>query len=428
MPSDTKRPQVVPSTYFRIAQLQSSVFLPSLRHLRCSLEAGSTSYIFLFLSPSLESLEFTNIAGSENKFVRPFLDALPSPMLNRIVLRTGRLSVDALTFIAQFKQLRSLELSDAAFMNKFVLCDVIGALPSLANLTLKAISSQAEAHCAYVPERLDSENGSPECFNTLETLRVTGSLRLILDLLNFIQSPGLKSIEVHLAIDWKLRVYEARRGSVQSEPDYDFARSIAMVGSKWPQSLENLVIGQYNVGNSNPPKPGNCSIFSNSMIVPLMNLHEMQTFHLKDWKIGQIGSTNMDDDVRRLVISWPKLTTLILPVDQTPISLLTLRMIAENCPELRYLQTQLDVSTIPPSDTASAALCHKLGVLSMASSLRFSSTTLQSQVHVARHLDSMFPYLESIKTHFGFNTGWLEIYELVKLCQDVRRDEAKRQK
>ena len=64
----------------------------------------------------------------------------------------------------------------------------------------------------------------------------------------------------------------------------------------------------------------------------------MQTFHVKDWSME-----NVDDDVRRL----PKLRTLRLPHKQTFISLSTLRIIAENCPELRYLDIRLDTSTIP---------------------------------------------------------------------------------
>ena len=69
----------------------------------------------------------------------------------------------------------------------------------------------------------------------------------------------------------------------------------------------------------------------------------MQTFHLKGWRME-----NMDDDVRCLVKSWPKLRTLTLPLDQTFISLSTLRIIAKKCPELRYLRIPLDTSTIPP--------------------------------------------------------------------------------
>ncbi|KAF8801973.1 hypothetical protein BYT27DRAFT_7261409 [Phlegmacium glaucopus] len=145
----------------------------------------------------------------------------------------------------------------------------------------------------------------------------------------------------------------------------------------------------------------------------------------------------MNDEllVWHLVQSWPNLTTLILPVDHVSISLLTLGIIAENCPELRYLQIQLDASTIPPFNNpasavlcknTNAALCHKLGVLSVAHD-PYTARKLQGrQVRhsVARYLDSMFP-LVSIEMLDESNPAiktWSEVYELMRLFQDVRRE------
>ena len=61
----------------------------------------------------------------------------------------------------------------------------------------------------------------------------------------------------------------------------------------------------------------------------------------------------MGNDVGRLVKLWPKLRTLRLPIEQTAISLSTLKIIAESCPELRCLDIQLDTSTIPDLDASS---------------------------------------------------------------------------
>ena len=66
-------PQVHPLTYVRIAQLQSSALFPSLRRLEYNLNFMSTSNIFRFLSPLLDSLELNNIRGFENTIVGPFL-------------------------------------------------------------------------------------------------------------------------------------------------------------------------------------------------------------------------------------------------------------------------------------------------------------------------------------------------------------------
>ena len=96
------------------------------------------------------------------------------------------------------------------------------------------------------------------------------------------------------------------------------------------------------------------------MLDVIMVLRKMQTFRLLRWRIE-----NIDDDDRRLVMSWPKLRTLtVLPSDKaSTISLSTLRIIAQSCPKLRHLNIQLDISTIPPFDISRKSLAHKLEVL-----------------------------------------------------------------
>ncbi|KAF8816027.1 hypothetical protein BYT27DRAFT_7333574 [Phlegmacium glaucopus] len=275
MPSDTKGPKVVPPTYIRIAQLQSSALFPSLRHLCCSLEAGSTSHVFLFLSPSLELLELTNTAGSENTLLGLVLDTLASPMLKRIVLRNGWLSCSTLESIAQFRQLRSLELAPSDTVYDPASWEVIGTLPFLVNLTLKVINSQAERqpHWGYTWEGSNNKSGGPKCFNALETLHITTFFPLILHLLNLIESPCLNSIEIHPAIEWELVKDNCERGRLEK----DFLDAIAMVGSKWLQSLEKFVIGQHSVGDAEQFQLHFYHTFSNSITKFLTDLHGMQS-------------------------------------------------------------------------------------------------------------------------------------------------------
>ena len=96
---NTDDPQVHPSTYLRIAELQSSTLFPSLRRLYYNLDDRSLSDIFLssFPSPLLDSLasELSNFRGSENTtIVGSFLATLASQMLSRIVLSNGQMPVD----------------------------------------------------------------------------------------------------------------------------------------------------------------------------------------------------------------------------------------------------------------------------------------------------------------------------------------------
>jgi hypothetical protein len=380
--------KVHPSTYIRIAQLQSSALFPSLRRLHCILGGGSFSHIFLFLSPLLDSLELhgtpSYLQGFDNAIVGPFLATLSnSPqMLSRIVLRlpscNDRMSVDVLKkSIVHFKQLRSLELSVAVFMSDFSLWEVFGTLPSLADLTLIAIDPAS--HPAHAPENSRSQSGGPKYFEALESLSVRGSFFFIQHLLNFIDSPCLKSVELYPVTN-------------DHGPDNLITPSMTIVASKWSQSLTRMT---FSISpTSRVWGTAHRYAFPKSLAL-LTDFHEMQEFTLQFWKME-----NADDDVRRLVMSWPKLRHMILPIHDTQIiiSFSTLRIIAENCPDLRKLWVRLDTTTIPPFDTLkfSKSLGHKLEVLNLGELI--TQPSRECQIQIAFHLDFIFPYLEDI-TH-----------------------------
>ena len=406
-------PLVHPSTYVRIAQLQSSAIFPSLRHFHCYLEDMSISHIFLFLSPLLDSLSFSNIGGFENTVVGPFFATLSSSpqMLSRIVLEAGRMSVDIfMKSFVHFKQLRSLELSDAVFMTDFSLWEVLGTLPSLENLTLEA--NDPASHPAHAPENSNRRSEGLSYFDALEQLSITGSFFLIQHFLGFINSPCLKQINVSTVID-----------RVRNEHDHAedlLTPSMTIVASKWSQSLTGLII-------SSDPIENGITHRNSKFLTSLTDLLEIRTFHLLRWTME-----NSDDAVSVLAKSWPKLESLALglyqlPLHQTFVSLSTLRILADNCPKLGYLHIPLDISTIPPFDDISScsesskSFRHNLVVLSLGKSGGVHSpdqTTLQCQIQVARHLDLIFPYLKIISTYDENRSG---IRDLVKLCQDVRR-------
>ena len=158
-------------------------------------------------------------------------------------------------------------------------------------------------------------------------------LLLIQHLLGFIDSPYLKLINVNAFFN------------DDHEPEDLFIPSMMIIASKWSQSLKNLRLSI--VDNEHHFAISKC-------LMLLTDLQEMQTFDLNGWRVE-----NMDDEVIRLVMSWQKLRTLTLrPLNQASISLSTLRIIAENCPGLRFLRIPLDTSTIPPFDTSRKSLRH----------------------------------------------------------------------
>ena len=388
-------PPVHPSTYFRIGQLCSSALFPSLCRLSYFLGETSIAHIFLHLSPLLDSLELFNIRGFENTIVAPFLAILSSQMLRQIVLRNGELSAEVLKkSIVNFKQLRTLELSDAVIMSDFVLLEVLGTLPYLENLTL--VANNPASYPAHAPENSNSQSGHPRYFEALESLRITGSFFLIRYLLGFIDSPCLKSIEIYPVVN------QVRN---ELEPEDLFTPFMTIVTSKWSETLKNFVIYSDTHDSS----------ISDCMIL-FQDLHNMETFRLDWWlKI-------LEDDVISLAKSWPKLRTLNL--NQTLVSLSTLGLIAENCPELRHLHIRLDTSTIPPLDTSNKNLRHNLENLVVGrahpSSMNSISTKtiLERQIKVTRHLNFIFPYLKSIEVQ-SKDVFWSGVRDLIRLCQDV---------
>ena len=431
---DDDQPGVHPLTYFRIAQLQSSALLPSLRHLHYNLGEPSIPHIFLFLSPLIDSVELFNIDGFEDTVVGSFLATLPSecPMLSRMVLRAGDLSADVLKrSIVHFNQLRTLELFDAVYMDNFALWETLGTLPSLVNFTLRTLDPHPMP--AFKSSSSTGQSGDPKYFDTLESLFVTASFVFIQRLLSFIDSSCLKSIKVHPDIDY---LHKEHDHTIHEDL---FAPSMTIIASKWSKSLQNLFI------NTNLSGITRRNVIS-KYLMPLTDLHETQTFHLKCRWVE-----NMDDDIRRLVTLWPKIRFLNLK--QTLMSLSTLRTIAEKCPELRYLHIQLDISsstTIPPLDSFSKTVHHNLEVLTVAGvhpsasdtnrsareTTRFAKnntrsardttssistqTTRECRIQVARCLDLIFPHLKSIEVWDESCLWSVEVRDLVKLCQDSR--------
>ena len=409
-------PRVHPSTYVRLAELRYSALFPSLRRLYCNLEDTSISHIFLFQSPLLDSLSLSNIRGFENTVVEPFLASLSNShqIIRRIVLKSGQMSGEILkkSFV-HFKQLRSLQLSDAVFLSDFSLLEVLGTLPSLENLTLEA--NDPESHPAHAPENSNSQSGGLRYFAALESLHVTGSFFLIQHLLGFIDSPCLKSIKIYPLID---RVY------YDSEREHELENlltpSMTIVATKWSQSLTELTI------SSNTMEYSSGFTHRNSKFLTLLtNLCEIRKFCLVGWTME-----NNDDAVRCLAKSWPKLrylalAVLQLPLHQSLVSLSTFRMIADNCSDLHYLHIPLDTSTIPPFDDFSSKKSprHNLEVLYLGGPGRvhpLDQTMLECQIHVARNLDFIFPYLKTIDVQNG---KWSGIRNLVKLCHDIRRSQ-----
>ena len=116
----------------------------------------------------------------------------------------------------------------------------------------------------------------------------------------------------------------------------------------------------------------------------------MESFRLKGWRME-----NIDDDVRRLAKSWPKLR--VLNLKNTVFTLSNLRIIAEFSPELRHLHVQLDTSTFSPFDANSKRFSHSLETLIIEGNRPSLQTSQEYQSQVSRQMDLIFPCLKSLE-------------------------------
>ncbi|KAF8994410.1 hypothetical protein BDQ17DRAFT_1366989 [Cyathus striatus] len=133
--------------YFRVAQLRNSPLLPELQYLLCPSLSQSDILIpaiCLFLSPSLQSIQFGEITSIEDKL---------GAELENVILKGERdaLSKDSLSFLTRFRHLKKLELCG---MGRSLYPELLQGLGTLAYLEQLDIDFR---HCPL--KSLDEEIG-----------------------------------------------------------------------------------------------------------------------------------------------------------------------------------------------------------------------------------------------------------------------------
>ncbi|KAF8801995.1 hypothetical protein BYT27DRAFT_7173558, partial [Phlegmacium glaucopus] len=164
---DDAEPNIAPSTFVHIARLlePNSAFLPSLLRLRIINADTYFACLHLLHTPSLKTLEATNVPDHQHPTFLSFLTTLlhKAPLLEDITLGPGRFPLKSLQAILKFTHLRQLELRDAASTINFTFFQDVGALPNLESFILDARS------CEYIP-RMPEEH-----YNSLSTEHIEGS-------------------------------------------------------------------------------------------------------------------------------------------------------------------------------------------------------------------------------------------------------------
>lgn len=382
---------VAKHVYFRVSQFHSTPLLPSIQHLqfRHSIQNDFlTLGVCLFLSPSLQSVEFDGIKS--DKLCGTFFDALicESAPLQSVTLRGQGLSKDTLDLAIRFQGIRSLEI-DGSFIDVDWLKEA-GALPSLLHLNLNFLDSPISA--------FDFDLG----FKNVKKLIITGPLPLI-D--SFLMHTSTKHLEY----------FDCRVSAGVAKPAYEGLTY--RVVTRWKETLRQFSIAVIFQEHRKDEFPA-------SALLTLGSVDCLQSVRV----VNYFTTSLTDEIIVELASGWPEITELLLPDSPPGFSLPTvtsLQALAERCPHLAHLRIPFNdlAPDLPP--LSHGGLKHGLKTLTNA---RFINPgDISDYLRLGRHIDRLFPGLKVVNKgeagHWGFNyVKWKELYDAVSLCQTIRRE------
>ena len=378
--------------YFRIAQLRSTPLLPSLRHLHCPSTSQNDfliSGICLFLSPSLQTIQFENISSVEDKLCGTVLHTLASDgaQVEKIILRGKGLSKDTLWMATRFEHLNLLELAGMGESLNLEIVEKIGSLPWLADLAIDFTDSQMEA--------LAQDIG----LKSLNSLMITAPVPFVEALLSHIATTQL---ETFVAI-------------LPCNPSDDKKEFLTKVVDRWKDTLRRVALVHQPVEEFPTER------LEIDTLAPLIPLRKLSYLRLEGYAMDLT-----DDNISDMTIDWPEMDTLLLrfinPIRPRP-TIASLRNIARRCPNLRYLTIPLNILELPPFIPAGVphTPAHELHTLTIASS--DEAWEPREMIHAARHIDYLFPKLKSLSAYEGHDADrWTQMHDIIQMYQGVRQE------
>jgi len=380
--------------YFRIGQLRSSStttpLLPFLRHLHCPSTVRDgflNSGILLLLSPSLQTLHFEKISPIEETLCGTMLDILISngAQIEKIILDGKGLSgSDTLRMATRFEHLNWLELSGMRDAMSLEIVEAIGSLPGLTKLVLDVTGSRMEP--------LVHDIG----LKVLNSLKIIAPVPFIQTLLSRIAATQL---ETFAAV-------------VPSIPPADKKEFLTMVVDRWNDTLRRIeLVHQYSSLDNTVE---HLHIDALAPLIPLQKLTHL--------KLEGYTMELTDENILSMARAWPEIDTLSLPFinpNRPRPTISSLRFLADHCPNLRHLTIPLNTGDLPlfVSTGVPHTPIHDLNTLTIASDDDFLD--LGDLVHIARHVDYLFPKLKSLSPYERRDGGWTK---MIRMYQTIRQD------
>ena len=196
---------------------------------------------------------------------------------------------------------------------------------------------------------------------------------------------------------------------------------LKLLPTRWSTSLKTIsVVKEFGHPPHQVPIP---PTLLNEAFQLLLFHPTIENLTVKGWTPDSV-----EDSILGLAKFTPSnLKNLFLPLDEENswISWSTLRHIAITCLKLQSLQCRINpLSPIPKYTVPTTdVLFHELRTLSLGNS--FPNLHSNELYLIARHLDLLFPHLETITAleHDEEAEPWIVVNELVKICQTARMDE-----
>ncbi|KIM36384.1 hypothetical protein M413DRAFT_292532 [Hebeloma cylindrosporum] len=379
--------------YFRLAQLRSTALLPSLRHLHCPAVSQNdflVSGICLFLSPSLQTLEFESISSVEDKLCGTVLHTLYSDgaRMEKVTLRGHGLSWDTLSMAIKFEHLRELELAGMGKSLDLKLLQQIGALPWLVDLAVDFTDST-------IPP-LEEDIG----LRDLKSLMITGPIPFIESFLPRIATPYL---ETFVAV-------------APSNPPVDKKAFLESVVSRWKDTLSRIGLVRQQTDDA-------VESLTVAVLAPLLPLRRLTYLRVEGYSMDLT-----DLHILEFANAWPLMTTLLLPfiaAGRPRPTIHSLRTVASLLPHLRHLRIPLDTADVVSflSTGSPHTPLHELHTLTIASA--DDPAELRDLLHFARHVDYFFPRLRWLNPFEGHDAErWQHVHEMIQMYQGVRKEAA----
>ena len=414
---DTRDNQTIAdSTYFQFAQMQgSNTLFSSLKTLHIINTPGydetpfALSHLPLFLSPTLTFITISHLEHDAAGSLARFLAVNCCGPLRSLTLHSFELSPLLAASISQCQSLEILDLIVKGQLNCLSIHSALSA-PRLSNIKLNTKETNYIG-LKSTPVADTGGNGVGE----IEHIHLEGHMEMVQDIITATAERNISGFTINLNV---------KDGKVV----HDLLQHI----SAQQASIMHLSV-------SNPfTRTYSYETFATTLDASsFCDIISPNTFHeLRRLEFHGLGFQQLDKHLPRMIIHWQHIEHLsfgTVTKKMGSITLATLKLVAEACPNLVFLEASFN----PPGkdffkasgDMSDWLLSHKLVRLSLldyqserSGFSSYSPGTIEVGVaqSVARYLYALFPDLKHVEAH-----DWRPVAEFYQLIQRFCRHEVK---